>query len=157
MCFYCKVSCQIRLRNWEEITVKILLYADQNWLEFVASKWSKHVWILLGEWKLFINFVGCCDIKACLNGCNMLRQHHPTLLATRCCLRLKWNTMLGHVGQCWIVLEDVGWSLISVKLFIQHRPTFFFEHAHLWTFTCAQSLRVRQSEGIVIPEGTAFV
>ena len=43
-------------------------------------------------------------IKARLNGSNMLGQHHPTLLATTCCLRL--NTMLGHVGQCWIVLED---------------------------------------------------
>ena len=44
--------------------------------------------------------------KARLNGCNMLGQHHPTLLAATCCHRL--NTMLGHVGQCWIVLEDVG-------------------------------------------------
>ena len=86
---------------------------------------------------------------------DMFYLHHPTLLATTCCLRL--NTMLGHVGQCWIMLEDVGWSLISVKLFIQHWPTFFFEHAHLWPFTSTQSLHVHQSEGIVIPEGTALI
>ena len=35
------------------------------------------------------------SLKARLNGCNMLGQHHPTLLATTCCLRL--NTMLGSV------------------------------------------------------------
>ena len=46
------------------------------------------------------------NIKACLHGCNILGQHHPTLLGTTCCLRL--NTTLGYVGQCWIVLDDVG-------------------------------------------------
>ena len=52
-----------------------------------------------------VSFVCMHHVKARLNGCNMLGQHHPTLLATTCFLRL--NTMLGHVGQCWIVLEDV--------------------------------------------------
>ena len=42
--------------------------------------------------------------KARLNGCNML-GHHPTLLATTCCLRL--NTTLGHVVQCWKMLDEV--------------------------------------------------
>ena len=45
-------------------------------------------------------------IKARLNGCNILGQHHPTLLGPTYCIRL--NTMLGHVGRCWIVLDDVG-------------------------------------------------
>ena len=36
-----------------------------------------------------------------------------------------------HFGRCWIVLDNVGWGLISVKLFVQHRPTFFFDHAHM--------------------------
>ena len=51
-----------------------------------------------------------------------------------------------NVGTCWAMLDCVGWSLICFKLFIQHRPIFFFEHAHMRTLIGTQSIRVRQSE-----------
>ena len=50
------------------------------------------------------------NIKACLNGRNMLGQHQPALMRSTCWVRL--NTMLG----------DVGSNLILFKIFIQHCP-----------------------------------
>ncbi len=44
-------------------------------------------------------------VKACLNGCNMLDQHHPTLLCPTCWVRL--NTMLDIVALCWMMLDQV--------------------------------------------------
>ena len=62
-----------------------------------------------------------------------------------------------NVGTCWAVLVRVGRCWMKFDFSQPFHPTFFFEHAHLWPFTGTQSLRVRQSESIVIPEGTAFV
>ena len=44
-------------------------------------------------------------VKACLNGCIMLDQHHPTLLCPTCWVRL--NTMLDIVALCWKMLDEV--------------------------------------------------
>ncbi len=44
-------------------------------------------------------------LKACLNGCNMLDQHHPTSLCPTCWVRL--NTMLDIVALCWMMLDQV--------------------------------------------------
>ena len=46
-----------------------------------------------------------------------------------------------HVRTCLAKLDEV-----SVKLFVQRRPTFFFEHAHMRKFIGTQSIRVRESE-----------
>ena len=78
-------------------------------------------------------------LKTRLNGCNINF----------------WDNIIQHCWAqhvifvwtpCWDMLDRVGRSSTSVKLFVQHRPTFFFEHAHMRSFIGTQSIRVRQSE-----------
>lgn len=49
----------------------------------------------------------------------MLAQHHPTLMSVTCCD----HPTLGNVTWRW---AHIAWSLNSVKLLTQHRPTFLF-------------------------------
>ena len=71
-------------------------------------------------------------IKAHSNGSNMLVKHYQTLLDATCLTHLK-----KHNQTCWIVLDDVGWSLSLLKLFIQHPKTRYnfvpgTEIQHFW-------------------------
>ena len=58
------------------------------------------------------------SLKARSNGSNLLVKHYQTFLDATCLTRL--NSTIKHVGRCWTVLDEVGWSLTLFKLFIQH-------------------------------------
>ena len=92
------------------------------------------VFVLIGPYHnivgSFARFIKHCLMRACAlahsftidrEGLSRKRSHNA--LTNRC-----WTNIVGsfeHPRQtCWMMLDDVWWVLIQVKIAIQHRPTF---------------------------------
>ncbi len=103
------------MNNWNPTEVEDVVHALSETSNYIFLRNRCNVCISSRKKWYFANKL---SKLACSNEANILVQHHPTLLVATCWPRL--NTMLDG---CWIMLEDIGFSLNFPKISVQHRAT----------------------------------
>ena len=94
---------------------------------FITSLTKHDVWLVLihkrDSHHMKVSWAAVWKITFTTGSTGSFLGRHPRTTSSNVVGHNMLSSFKHHVGQCWIVLEDVGWSLISVKLFIQHLTT----------------------------------